>query len=607
MRILRFVRAQTMGAFDPASFEKKAPAVVAAVKAMSKRTILRVLSSKDFVPLDFIALIYHFNRDAFADAMKDMIKRQLSSRKHQDWLKEMNLPIDDAASEIYREILNNDPMRRGILNQLILDGSRSHKYNYESKGYPERKRALRESLQPNEHDLVVPFCPFCEQVGLKKPVWTIEVGSGTLKMKNHLPGDRCDTLERVTAESIPVEPAGIIRQQPGIYTVSNGQVSFRVQLTDKQDPLVEEGLRNFEIINNTPILRCTFEADIPSFSAYMLMQGTLKEVSDLWKKFREAHGRTITPAEYKRLQELQSKESAKTMTLEEKREYEKLQERIQTKQKDFVGKPVSLDTPTSSGDGEGPSRHETLSKEEGQDFIGASVKEVEAAKFELLNVLDEEDIELVQDLKPTGNGLIQALQLLMQQRKKEYWNRLLAVAQLHLYGPEEKDSNTCRTCGSVESPVANICSYALKMQKDIYAAYMNSKNVAAFNSHIAMLDQNTRSHVTKSNASKYITPLFNRMEVTEDDIFSLSFEEDNDSDTLSLSLSDFKSKLEPQLTPEEKQHYFGTNIGKTATPETPTEEPNSEVIEELAENLDQLIRTVVRKDLSRELVMVFYS
>lgn len=643
MRIRKFVSAAPRGAFSLEEVKNRSPELFNVASNLSPAEVKKLILSRDFVPLDLVALIYHTNPRSFMLAIKNTISGALRGNSdYRRWLEIMGLTPEDVTGAIYTSIFSNDPDNRGALSEVMLDGSLARSYNYEKAKNSEIGTELRNSLQPTQGQLMVPHCPVCARAGIEKPLWKMKVENGTIVPEQGMKAERCTTIEQIESKKISDEELDQLMQtgEP-IYSenrvakisatevvASNGESHFLIKLTPRQMQNFENHLRDFQITRGDVKYRCSFEAKIPSFSAFFNGHVIKGEVGKMWGAWKRQHGWTADLEKVKLLEYLEEKDKGPGLTPIESIELRKLRRYKEKKDKNFIPQMLSVDAPRGSED-EGARRtlHDTLRQDEDQQGFDFSKEELQNAQLELSKFLDEEELDLLKALKPTGNKLLEAISDLQdyfeegsQYAQKAYRQTLMDLSKYYTYGPENKKGaqTQCQTCGLELAPQDKTCPMAGKMQKDTFESYHKAHNMQELEALIAESDPKVKMHYV---ASGIRVPLGNIMqtaiqniEVDEDDLFEgidlSSFEgyesevEEIRQDAPKLNFNDFKRQIETTITKEERNHFVGTNVAATKEEKVETEKPDPVKIQENAKKIDQLIRRVEDEDLLEEFTIL---
>lgn len=619
MKLKRFVRkAQAPGAFSAEDVKKNSPQLYSVAKNLSIDEIKKLILSSDFVPLDLVALIYNANPNNFLQALQQHIMKYLRANpNYKRWLEQMEMRPEDASSTILTSMLNDDPNNRGVLNQVVLDGSRADRYRYEKKENSDIANALKNSLQSTQNQLVVPHCPHCKAAGIDKPLWSFEVDGDQIKPKAGMDNGHCNTEEALNyakSEDLPglvitedSDDIQVKKLDDGTFLVSKGSNHFKVQLSENQKEELDQGLRAFEITGSNLHFRCTFQAKIPSFSAFLGFSAIMAEMSRLWNNWKRQHGRSTDLKRFERLKELEDKSQSEGLTPQEQKELRKERRYKEKRDKAFIPSITRLDAPV----GEGATR--TRQDEISADDYDFSEDQIRGAEFELEQFLDEEDLHLLDSLKPTGNLFLVTVNALKTyfdsgsaEDKSSYQEALFALAKFYIYGPENKATERrCLSCGTELPDGAKSCRVAAKMQKDVFDAYQTAASMDSFDKILLKSESPVLKHYDLSNVRPFVDSLiFTSLEITEDDIH-LSFDHDEEAAAPKLNFNDFKARALAKLSPEQAAHFNGTNLQTAQEKSVQTEEVSPENIKQIAKKIDRLIRRVDEEDLLDELITYF--
>lgn len=630
MKIRRFVKAQSGGAFSVDDIKSQSPQLYETAKSLSPQKIKELIfSNKDFVPLDLVALIYHVNQKNFLEALNGFIRSSIrNNTTYRHWMAQMGIDADRSAnademvSSIMSAILSNDPNKRGVLNQIALDGSRAGKYRYERSENSDLARSLKNSLKSTQGGLAVPHCPTCAQAGIDKPLWSYNIEGTNIKAKPGLEEERCTTIEKIDAQKIALDQVQgneigqdgdltFFKAGPTDLIVKKGESAWLVKLQERQIDEFESGLRSFQFHKGNLIFRCTFNAKLPSVPAFLGYSAIKAELSKIWQSWQRQHGQSTDFKRLDRLKELEEKAQKEGLTPAESKELVKNRRYKERRDRQFTSRPVSLDAPTGTED-ESRSRHESIQSDDVGDFADADVRE---AQITLENALSPELMRILEGLKPSETLFLEAVSQyskLSQLSAKDsaaknlsasYAQALHRLAEFYLYGPEDKRTQkNCITCGADLDDAAKICRLGIKMQKDAYDCYVRAKNVNEYNQLIQKFEPHVAEHYKKSGVGNGIADLFAySLEVTEDDL-DLSFDDEKDH-TSKLNFNDFKSKITRGLSPEQMQHFNGTLITKHSENNVEIEELDNDKIQKIAKEIDQLISTADEEDLLPELTL----
>lgn len=326
----------------------------------------------------------------------------------------------------------------------------------------------------------------------------------------------------------------------------------------------------------------------------------------MWSSWQRKHGRATDLKRFERLKELENKAQSEGLSPQEQKELKKERRYKERRDKAFVPSLTRLDAPV--GEGATRTHQESISMED-YDF---SQEQVRDAEFELEQLLDEDDFDLLKGLQPTTQTFLSTVEALKKyynsgrrEDKIAYYNAVGQLAKFYIYGPtDKKTERRCLTCKSELADGAKSCRIALKMQKDIFDAYHNAIDMAAFDKIVQKLDSPVQKHYELSGIRPFVDSLmFTGLEITEDEV-DLSFEDDiTGQATPKLNFNDFKARALAKLSQEQATHFNGTNVQTTPERSIQTEDILPEKIKEIGDKIDQLIRKVDEEDLLEELVM----
>ena len=138
------------------------------------------------MPLDFAALIQKYNPKAFDKVLTTQIQKGLQSSRIKNIINyisklERGYQQEDAISDALEKMLNDDPKRRGILNQVFMDGTFSDSWKYvkvdrRTKEGDELNTLIKNSLGTSD-GLTIPFCPNCKAIGQESPLWGYKISN----------------------------------------------------------------------------------------------------------------------------------------------------------------------------------------------------------------------------------------------------------------------------------------------------------------------------------------------------------------------------------------------------------------------------------------------
>lgn len=629
MKLYKFVKAQKEeeGAFSLSDVNQNAPELYQKVQKLSTEEIYNLLFSKQFVPLDFVALIYRLNPGNFSDAIKKHIYYLLKQNtKYQSWLKEMNLNLSDASGLIFEEMLSDDPMKRGILNQINLDGSYANSYRYEREENIPLSNKIKDTLGISQ-GIAVPHCPTCKELGIRQPLWEYEIDGNKIKTKFHMYKERCTNIENVKTKQITGEQAGeilekapsaeIIQEDPtsviaignNLFMVTIEEKVFIVELTPEQLQALTSSQRGFELHKGHLIFRCTFKAMIPAFTAFFGYTTVNKEISDLWRKWQQSLGRDVDTGKLEKYKELLEKSRTEEgLTREEKAEFESLRKYKERRDKQMVMSPQSIDTSIKSESGDKDrSLHEMVSKtEDGGDFNPEDVKE---AELNLSDFLEEDEFELLTELKNYDMVFLTLLNeykrhagMKRKDLKPEDTEKILQayVDVAKAYLREDSGGSTCAICGFQGGEKDKVCNVAVKMRRDLYDFYVKSSGVTDFLNKLKNLDEKAQKHFEMSQIRQIILDLLSTevVEVDEDDIEVIDLSGFKDKEK--LSFEEFIKEVKDRLPT-----YF-VKVFDGQTMQAPSEKESKPIdqkrVERVVKRINQLIAKVDEGDLFEELL-----
>lgn len=570
---------------------------IQAIKKLDASEVRKLL--RQFVPLDFVALLQKENPQAFEQALRGTISAQLSSEQHKKWIEELGVDKNDAISEVYVSMLSDDPKKRGILSELLLDGSYSDAFQYARKDQPALRLSIKQNLAPLSPDngLVVPFCPIDKKLGISHPLWNATVENGQVKVTQGTDGTNRCTTKQVLGKMSQEEFDKLKRTKEG--------------LSSEQVKLLGDGSRTLDYEDGQAVLKCTFHAQLPKFQNFLgaKTRQALKAVLD---PERRKMGRNIPPAKYKRRNELEAKKRNGTLTSNERGELYSLEEYFKKKHVDFVYNPSSLDAP-AAGDEEGRSKHE-ITVVEDQDDI--SQEEINNAKFELERSLGEKEFSIlarISEKVPLGS-LMSKLQVVMslpskdprkQLAEKEVTVESLKAAQ-KFFGTGEPETNKCNTCGQALPKDASNCDHATEMKKALAASYKQAADTAQFEKLLHQLDPKALEHYKKAGLPSKINSIYSGLEVSEDDLdldLDLSgfesFKEDAPKMTKKLNDKEFREAIEKSLSDQQKLAYQGNDISANAE----VGEADVEKTNQLASLIRKVVQDVFMQELEDELAV----
>lgn len=578
--------------------------LISAIKKMTPKEVKRLLDQ--FVPLDFIALLKKENPGVFEAVLKDKITRLLSSDQHEKWIAELNsdkggYTKEEAVNDVYAFMLNNDPdpRRRGILDQIIGDGSNSDKYEYARKSNPLMRTLMRKSLAPlssgSGSGIVVPFCPVDKGLGITHPLWNISSDGGTAEIEEGLESNRC-TQEEVIGEMSLEEFNALEETKQG--------------LTSQQKSLLQDGRRTLEYEDGVAVLRCTFEHQLPKFQNF-LRSRTTQAIKSVLDPERHKMGRTIPPAKYKRRNELEEKKRLGILTKEERIELASLVDYFQKKQVGYVYTPTSLDAPAQSSEGEGQTGHEKIVKEE--DSSEVTLDDAHRARFELERAIGDKEFSVIAQVaqKVPLNTLMMKFKEIMDLSAKDPKKRVLEkeailesikIAQKYFGGGKES-TNKCNTCGAELPADASTCPHANEMRKAIFSNYKYAKDIKAFEKFMLQVGPKSQEHYEKSAIPIKMNSVYGGFEVDEDDLGDIdlsgfeSYKDESPAKASKLNETELQEAIERGLTEKQKMSYLGTDLAGA----TQVDEGDMEQVNQLAKYLTKIVQNIFIQELENDL------
>lgn len=578
--------------------KRVSPELISAIKKLGVKDIQKIF--RQFVPLDFITLIQKHNTRAFEEAFRNTIAQSASTDQHKKWIEEAGILKEDAINDTYINMLNDDPKKRGILNEILLDGSMSDKFQYAREEEPELRLALKQTIGPisSANGIMIPFCPIDKSINQDYPLWNINIENGEVSIYHGLDKDgQCTNRENLGKMS-PEQFEQIARDYEG--------------LTAEQIELIKQGKRELEYLNGVGFLRCVFKGNMPKFSSFLYPRVT-QSIKDIVNTRRKELGKTIPPEKLRRRIELLEKEKKGTLTPEEEGELNQLKSYFNKKSKELVPSLTSLDTPMEGAEGAGKTRHEMVSKESDEDD-----KNINEAKFELARILGENELNSLMAIssKIELSGIINKFKTLMTlpskdpqriQIQQDIKNNLYMISQKYL-GQDNKTENVCNTCHAVLGETSSVCPYASQMRGYIYNIYEVSTDFIEFKKQLEKLDEYAKIHFNESNIQSKIEENFKGAEVTEEDVSNKeledllstfkSYEDINIEKAEKTSVSDLKNNIEKHLSEHQKVAYFGTNVNSNLE----VTEKDIDKIQGLANFIEQSINKVFEQELEEELI-----
>ena len=494
MRIYKFLklasRAQQLS-------ENVGPELLAAVKDLNQYDVENLF--KGFVPLDFISLVRDQNPKAFNAALFNLIGRQLGTQRNQGWLEELKYTRDEAINEVFKSILNDDPKRRGVLNELLLDGSYSDAFQYTSKSEGDKRIDLRQSLSPisNTNAITVPHCPTDKALGIKHPLWSVGVLDGNIVIRRGVDGDGNCTQS---------QDLGPMSEEKFRAMKETGE-----GLTPEESKMIEDGKRKLEYEDGHAMLKCTFNTNLSKFQAFLSYQ-TQKAIKNVLDPERRRMGRGggYWQQQMNRLKELEYKEKQpEGLTDEEKKEKKKIQKYLQKKELDFKTEQ-SMDVRVKGDEGEGKSLHDIT---EDKKLLDADeyAEEADSYRMELSRKFGDKEIHVLQEVAKVAplieivDRISQIMELPARSPQKAELEKSVAQDTLKMsmkfLGGEEKNSNTCNTCGAELGTTATRCPHADQMKSVALTAYQDKESVSGIEEEVGKLSPEPKQHYTASGLS----------------------------------------------------------------------------------------------------------
>jgi hypothetical protein len=561
--------------------------VIQTIKQLDDKDVRRLL--KDFVPLDFVALIQHHNPTAFQRAIVSMLGAILSSNQYKTWIDTMGIDKLDAIQQAYALMLNKDPRKRGILTQIALDGSSSPSFQYVPKDQPQTRLDLKSSVAPigNANAIQVPHCPVDQKIGIKHPLWSLSIEEGEVEIEEGV-----DKNGRCTqAESI-----GEMSEEDFIILEQNQDA-----LTRAQEQQIKSGQRELVYVEGEAFLRCTFHAKLNRFQSF-LHSRALATVSSLIDAYRKERGITITSKQFQELNALQQKERDGTLNEEEALRLKNLKDLISKKSSESF-KSTSLDQ--FKGDDDETSLHETVG--ENIDVDDQSARE---ALFELERALPQSQFETLLEVvhKVPLSGVLMLLQRAHQLPNKDpkraellsqVPNETQKVAQAYFNSSSSKRVvSECKTClSSVES--SESCPFAREMRLNIYATYDTVNSLGQFSSKLKLSDK-AQKHYEQSNLEPILNRAYAGLEVEEPDLdidFSI-FKGEVEVVHSKLTSEELKKQINLELSGTQKKAFEGTDLIQQ---EEEVNEEEIEKIDKLSNFLQKILHEIFTQELDKEL------
>jgi hypothetical protein len=555
--------------------------VIQTIKGLDDKDVRRLL--RDFIPLDFVALIQHHNPSAFQRAVISALSSILSSGQHKTWLDTMGIEKLDAVQQAYMLMLNKDPRKRGILSQIALDGSLSPSFHYVPKDQPQTRIDLQSSVAPidNQNAIQVPHCPTDRKLGIKHPLWSLSTEGGEVEIEEGVDSNgRCTQAESLGEMS---EEDFIILEQT------------QEGLTEAQKQQITSGQRELEYIEGEVFLRCTFYAKLNKFQSFLYSQA-LHAVSRLIEAYRKERGLTITSQQFKELNNLQQKESEGTLTEKEVSRLKVLRDLIAKKSSESM-RSTSLDQ--QKGEDDEKSLHDTVGEN-----LDADDQEAREALFEIERILSQSQLETLLEVVhkvPLGNVLKILQQAYLLPNKDPKRAQLLnqipretqKIAQTYFGSSNKGQILKCKTCLTILVDTSN-CPFAREMRSNIYATYEVANTLEQFSSKLK-LHEKAAKHYEQSNLEPILNQAYTGLEVEEPDLdidFSI-FKGQVESHS-KLSLDELKKQFHRELSANQKKAFEGTDLEKQE------EEVNEEEVEKI-DRLSSFLQTILQEIFDQEL------
>jgi hypothetical protein len=555
--------------------------IIQAIKKLSVEELKSIF--KDFVPLDFVALVQHHNEKVFTYAIQDMLNEVLESNSFRVQIEIMRLNRDDLRQEIFATMANSDPRKQGILSQIKQQGSSSHSFEYTSKDQPSIRLHLKSSVAPIEsgNAIQVPHCPIDQRLGIKSPLWFLEVEDGRLVFAFSLDkNNRCVQKE-------PLSEIGKMSEEEFIIFKN---LDAEEKLTKQQIQQINSGARTLEYSESEEeaFLQCTFHTKLNKFKSFLYTQA-LAVSTKLMAAHRKRNGLTITSKEFKQLAAFQQKVSDKTITEEEKIEFEDLKKRLTEKAANEL-KTTQLDQP-KDGDDENPSPKNVTYT------FDPNAEEATEALFELRRKLPQHlEDQLESFLEIIHTVPIHSVLKLLQQayfgkdpKQEQLLNQIpyetQKIAQAYLGISKDKGQLfKCKTCLAPSIRTSN-CPFAREMRLNIVRFYKAAETFKDFSSKLKSLDEKAKKHYEQSNLEPILNQAYTGLEIHELD---LAFEEQQSK----LSPDKLETQFYTDLSTNQKKAFEGTDLEKQEEEEEEVNEEEIEKIEEISTLLQSFLHAI---------------
>lgn len=642
MKIKRFVRAQELrGAFSLSDVRKSSPELYSYAQHLNSDEIRKILFfTKEFIPLDFIALLYHANQNNFIEGVQKHIKAVLyGNEKYKNWLTEMGLMtsegVQDLVSLITTKILSDDPLKRGLLNEIILDGSYSNVFRYEKEENVETANRLKSNIQISNQGLAVPFCPVCKELGIEFPLWEFDISNGKFTPKFHMHKDRCMNIESLEQKEISLDEAQELETEKGLevisedplqivhigdntFIVSDQKEAFVCRLNSEQINAFKNQQRSLDIVQGELYFRCTFSADIPHFSAFFGFRGINAEISTIFQQFRNKLGKGSDLKKLDRLKELEEKSKKEQLSLKEKSEVESLRKYKEKRDREFIVSVQSIDSAVGGEGEKDRTLHEKITKVDLEDFDEESVRD---AELNLSAFLDQEDMELLEGLKQTGILFSQAINAyknltskkareITKEDKASYDQIFLELGKNYLYGSgDAKKEAYCSICSFLSDREKDQeCNRAVQMQRVIYDLYVKAQTASQFFAEVKNIEEDLFAHYKRSQLTSILQDLLTSttLELNEEDVEVLdltSFDEEKEK----LDFKEFIKTIIKQLPAQEIRIFTGNTLVEKKDTEIDQQSYDMKKVQRVAKDISQLIAKVDEEDLLEELLLFHRS
>jgi hypothetical protein len=559
--------------------------VIQTIKQLDDKDVRRLL--RDFIPLDFVALIQHHNPSAFQRAIISTLSSILSSSQYKNWLDTMGIEKLDAIQQAYMLMLNKDPRKRGILTQIALDGSLSPSFHYVPKDRPQTRIDLQSSVAPidNQNAIQVPHCPVDQKLGIKHPLWSLSTESGEVEIEEGVDSDgRCTQAESLGEIS---EEDFIILEQT------------QEGLTEAQKQQIASGQRELEYLEGEAFLRCTFHAKLNKFQSFLYSRA-LDTVSRLVEAYRKEKGLTITSQQFKELNTLKQKESEGTLTEKDASRLKVLQDLIAKKSSESM-RSTSIDQ--FKGDDDEKSLHDTVG-----ESVDVDDQEAREALFEIERALSQNQLETLLEVVhkvPLGSVLNILQQAYLLPNKDPKKAQLLSqvpretqkIAQAYFGSSNKEQSLRCKTCLSTFVDIGN-CPFAREMRSNVYATYEVADTLGQFSSKLK-LHEKAAKHYEQSNLEPILNRAYTGLEVEEPDLdIDFSIFKGQVETHSKLSLDELKKQFHRELSSNQKKAFEGTDLEKQ---EEEVKEEEVEKIDKLSSFLQKILHEIFTQELDKEL------